>query len=78
MKSFLSICLCVSLLTSSGCATILTGRADDCQKIKPAAGQPVRQVRVGYLFIDILLLPWGAVDFATNKIYRPCETAPRK
>jgi len=42
-------------------------KADECQRTKPAPGQPQREVRVGYLILDILFLgiPFTAVDFIT-------------
>jgi hypothetical protein len=63
--------LLVAILFSS-CATILTPKATAYQKTKPLPGHPQRQIRVGYLIVDILLgvVP-VAVDFGTSKIYKP-------
>ncbi|HEY4876345.1 MAG TPA: hypothetical protein VIH86_12275 [Puia sp.] len=78
MKKTLTSTLLVFLLIStmlctSGCATIFGGSVDDCQRKKPAAGEPSRRVRVGALIADILLFtPSVIVDFATNAIYKPC------
>lgn len=74
IKVFALILLAVLLLNS--CATILVaGKADECQRTKPAPGQPQREVRVGYLILDILLLgiPFTAVDFITGEIYKNCQ-----
>lgn len=88
MKKGLTVILCASLLLSSGCATIFGGKIDECQRTKPAAGQPARQVRVVALLADILLplsvaaasggvglgfIIWPAVDFIDNAIYKPCR-----
>ena len=54
------------------CATILGGPVSACQRTKPAAGQPSREIRVGYLIADILFTPVWIVDFATGAIYKPC------
>jgi hypothetical protein len=57
------------------CAVIFCGKASDCQRTKPAAGQPAREVHVGALIADILIF-WPAliVDFATSAIYKPCTS----
>lgn len=62
---------CLGLLCAS-CATILTPKATTYQKTKPAQGQPQREIRAGYLVLDILfgIIP-VAVDFGTAKIYKP-------
>ena len=60
----------------NSCATILVaGPADKCQRTKPGPGQPQREVRVGYLILDILFLgiPFTAVDFITAEIYKNCQ-----
>ncbi|RIJ46587.1 hypothetical protein D1614_18115 [Maribellus luteus] len=63
--------LAVSL---SSCATVFGGKVSTCQKTKPAAGEPARDVRVGALIADILLFwPGAIVDFATGAIYKPCD-----
>lgn len=57
----------------SSCATILGGPINAYQRTKPLPGQPQREVRVGALVADILLvgLLGVGVDFATGAIYRP-------
>ncbi|GAB2796808.1 hypothetical protein GCM10027275_47780 [Rhabdobacter roseus] len=58
----------------SGCATIFGGPVTECQKTKPAPGEPQREVRVGALLADIIIfLPSLIVDFATGAIYKPCD-----
>jgi len=58
----------------SSCATLFCGPVGECQRTKPAEGQPARQVRVGALILDIILFwPGAVVDFATSAIYRPCD-----
>ena len=58
----------------SSCATLFCGPVSECQRTKPAQGQPARQVRVGALILDIVLFwPSLIVDFATNAIYQPCQ-----
>ncbi len=55
------------------CATIFCGPVSACQRTKPAAGQPAREVRAGALILDVLLfVPGAIVDFATGAIYKPC------
>jgi uncharacterized protein YceK len=55
------------------CATIFGGPVSVCQRTKPAAGQPARQIRAVALIADILLFwPATIVDFATSAIYKPC------
>ena len=69
---FSVIVLAVSTMTS--CATVFGGKVSDCQRTKPAEGQPARQVRVGALIANILLFTPGViVDFATGAAYKPCE-----
>ena len=59
--------------TLSSCATILGGTVSECQRTKPASGQPARELRAGALIADILLFwPGAIVDFATGAIYKPC------
>jgi hypothetical protein len=67
--------LTIAVLLSS-CATILGGQVSDCQRTRPAAGQPAREVRGAALIADILLFwPGAVIDFATGAIYRPCNTS---
>ncbi|PGH37543.1 MAG: hypothetical protein CRN43_20555 [Candidatus Nephrothrix sp. EaCA] len=67
--------LAIILLVASfsSCATICGGPVSACQKTKPSAGEPQRDIRVGALICDILLFwPGIVVDFATGAIYKPC------
>ncbi len=58
----------------NSCATILGGQVSDCQRTKPAPGQPKREIRAAALIADVCLgLAWVAVDFATGAIYKPCK-----
>ncbi|MBN1651892.1 MAG: hypothetical protein JW857_11225 [Bacteroidales bacterium] len=60
--------------TLSSCATVFGGSVSQCQRTKPATGEPSRQVRAGALIADILLFwPGAIVDFATGAIYKPCD-----
>jgi hypothetical protein len=78
MKLIYFILMC---LFFSSCASALNpGPATAYQKRKPAYGQPRRELRMGYVIVDILcgVLPLG-VDFATSKIYKPSpNTTTRK
>lgn len=72
IKSALAVVLVAVML--SGCATILGGPVSDCQRTKPAPGQPAREIRAAALIADILLFwPGAIVDFATGAIYKPCD-----
>ncbi len=76
MKKILGKAFAILLVASmlSSCATVFGGRVTSCQRTKPAAGQPSREVRAGALIADILLFwPGAIVDFATGAIYRPCD-----
>jgi hypothetical protein len=57
------------------CATVLGGQVSECQRTKPAPGQPSREIRAGFLIADIILLalPFTIVDFITGAIYKPCK-----
>ena len=69
---FTAILLVVLNLTS--CATVFGGKVSECQRTKPAAGQPARQLRVGALVANILLFTPGIiVDLITGAAYKPCE-----
>jgi UPF0716 family protein affecting phage T7 exclusion len=74
-KSLLKITAVVLIASSlSSCATVFGGRVSECQRTKPAAGQPARAIRGGALVADILLFwPGVIVDFATGAIYKPCD-----
>jgi hypothetical protein len=72
MKKCLPLVFSVFLFSS--CATVFGGKTGDCQRTKPAAGQPSRKVRPVPLIADIILfLPALIVDFATGAIYKPCN-----
>ncbi len=69
---FTAILLVITSLTS--CATVFGGKVSDCQRTKPAAGEPARKIRVGALIANILLFTPGLiVDFATGAAYKPCN-----
>lgn len=69
---FTAIVLAASTMTS--CATVFGGKVSECQRTKPSAGEPAREVRVGALIANILLFAPGLiVDFATGAAYKPCE-----
>jgi len=58
----------------SSCATVFGGQVSECQRTKPAEGQPSRPIRAGALIADIILFwPGTIVDFATGAIYKPCN-----
>ncbi|MEO5905463.1 MAG: hypothetical protein ABIQ11_01965 [Saprospiraceae bacterium] len=66
-----SILLVTILITS--CATVFGGKVSDCQRTKPAEGEPAREIRAVALIADILLFwPGVVVDFLTGAIYKPC------
>ena len=68
----LTMVLMVVVLSS--CATVFGGKISQCQKMKPTASQPSRDVRVAALICDIVLFwPGTIVDFATGAIYKPCD-----
>ena len=69
---FLAILLIAA--STSSCATVFGGQVTQCQKTKPAPGEPQRDVRIGALIADVLLFwPGIIVDFATGAIYKPCD-----
>ena len=58
----------------SSCATVFGGVVSQCQRTKPAVGQPARPIRAVALVADIILFwPGTIIDFATGAIYRPCN-----
>ena len=75
LRQLVAFCLIASSLSS--CATVFGGHITDYQRTKPLPGQPQREVRVGALVADILLvgLLGVGVDFATGAIYRPHPTS---
>ena len=74
MKKIASGLFVLIILSNMSCALVFGGPITPCQKIKPAPGQPQREVRVGALIADIIfgLIP-SVVDFATGAIYKPCR-----
>jgi len=66
--------LFLAIVILPSCATVLGGKVTECQRTKPAPGQPSREIRAGYLIADLLLLtiPFTVVDFITGAIYKPC------
>ena len=77
-KSILKFVVLLFIAVSmSSCATVFGGRVGTCQRVKPSAGSPSRQIRAGALIADILLFwPGLIVDFATCSIYKPCDPKP--
>jgi hypothetical protein len=74
-QGLIAMALVVALINLSSCATVFGGQVSECQRTKPAAGQPSRQIRAAALVCDIVLFwPGIIVDFATNAIYRPCTS----
>jgi hypothetical protein len=73
-KVMLSIILVSMTMFCTSCATVFGGKVSECQRTKPAAGEPSRKLRAGALIADIIfgVVP-VFVDFATNAIYKPCE-----
>ncbi len=75
MKKLLFTVFLSGTILFQSCATIFGGEVSDCQRTKPAPGQPSREIRVVPLVLDIFCgLIWVAVDFATGAIYKPCVT----
>jgi hypothetical protein len=71
--TLISLAVCASIALS-GCATIFGGPVSECQRTKPAPGQPARAIRGGALIADVILfVPGVIVDFATGAIYKPCN-----
>jgi hypothetical protein len=71
----------VACFLLSSCASALNpGPPTAYQKRKPAYGQPRRELRIGFVIVDVVfgVLPL-AVDFATSKIYKESHnTTSRK
>ncbi len=74
-KRILNLVAIITIATMmSSCATIFGGKVSECQRTKPAAGEPSRPIRGAALVADILLFwPSAIVDFATGAIYKPCD-----
>lgn len=73
-KFFNVLAMVVIAATLSSCATVFGGRVSECQRTKPATGQPARPVRAVALVADVLLFwPGAIIDFATGAIYKPCN-----
>jgi hypothetical protein len=75
LRQLLAFGLIASSLSSY--ATVFGGHITAYQRTKPQPGQPQREVRVGALVVDILLvgLLGVGVDFATGAICRPHPTS---
>ena len=72
-KIFNGLAIIMIALTLSSCATVFGGSVTQCQRTKPTAGEPARQVRAVALIADVILFwPGAIVDFATGAIYKPC------
>ena len=66
----LILCLLGLMAINTGCATILEGQRTEYQRIKPEKGEPKRQVRIGYFWLELLFCePCLLVDWATGAIY---------
>jgi hypothetical protein len=63
------------MFLNQSCATILGGPVTDSQRTKPATGEPQREIKAGFLILDILLgfIPL-LVDFGTGAIYKPAKS----
>lgn len=73
-KIFNFLAMALVAIMMSSCATVFGGKVSDCQRTKPAPGEPTRPIRAGALIADILLFwPGTIVDFATGAIYKPCD-----
>jgi len=74
-KTVLRISMLLLIVASlSSCATVFGGKVSECQRTKPAAGQPARPIRAVALIADIVLFaPSAIVDFVTGAIYQPCD-----
>jgi hypothetical protein len=74
MKIAKPLLIAAIAITFTSCATVFGGRVNECQRTKPAPGQPGRQVRAVPLIANILLFwPGIAVDFITRAAYKPCQ-----
>jgi hypothetical protein len=74
INALLAIVLFSTIFYCTGCATVFGGRVSDCQRTKPASGEPSRRIRAAAMIADILLFwPGLIVDFATAAIYKPCN-----
>lgn len=73
-NAMLTFALIGMTMFCTSCATVFGGKVSDCQRTKPAAGEPSRKLRAGAMIADILLFwPGTIVDFATGAIYKPCN-----
>jgi hypothetical protein len=79
-KTLFALVLACFILES--CATIFCGKISTCQKTKPTAGEPHRQLRVVPFILDSFTTFFVGliVDFETGAIYKPCDsqTEPNK
>jgi hypothetical protein len=74
-KSIIKVSAIVLIAFSlSSCATVFGGQVSECQRTRPAVGQPTRPIRAVALIADVILFwPGTIVDFATGAIYKPCN-----
>ncbi|AHW58863.1 hypothetical protein [Draconibacterium orientale] len=73
-KIFNFLAMALVAIMMSSCATVFGGKVSECQRTKPAPGEPTRAIRGGALIADVLLFwPGAIVDFATGAIYKPCD-----
>lgn len=64
------LCISTALLLNTSCATILEGQRTEYQKTKPKKGEPKRQIRLGYFWLELLFCePCLLIDWATGAIY---------
>jgi len=77
VKLLTAFMVTASLVFNAGCATVLGGRIDHCQRVKGDSGTPVRHIRWAAFAFDLILFPGPiinlGVDFLTGAIYKPCE-----
>jgi len=77
-RTIFCLTIVASMLCLNSCATIFGGRITNCQKTKPAIGEPRRQIRYVALVSDVILgfslfqIPI-VTDFSNGAIYKPCN-----
>lgn len=67
-----AIWLVLVMFICTSCATLLGGQKTDHQRHKPQEGEPKREIRVGFVILDVVLTGGTGllIDFATKKIYK--------
>jgi len=78
IQSAIALLLVACMLNS--CGLILGGKVTECQKKKPLAGEPKRQIRPWVLVADIVLCETVVplvVDLVTGAMYKPCKTGDK-